>query len=45
MDSLIEENKLEIELYEYAVRLNKLMTERWKKEVYDGVTQKTNADV
>ena len=32
MDSLMEENKLEIELYEYAVRLNKLMTERWKKE-------------
>ena len=33
VDSFVEENSLEIELYDYAVKLNKLMTERWKREV------------
>lgn len=33
VNALIEENRLEIELYEHAVRLNKIMTEKWKREV------------
>eukprot|EP00578_Thalassiosira_sp_NH16_P023186 CAMPEP_0181092186 /NCGR_PEP_ID=MMETSP1071-20121207/8792_1 /TAXON_ID=35127 /ORGANISM="Thalassiosira sp., Strain NH16" /LENGTH=346 /DNA_ID=CAMNT_0023174365 /DNA_START=777 /DNA_END=1817 /DNA_ORIENTATION=+ len=33
IDSMMEENELEIELYDYAVRLNKLMTDRWKGEI------------
>ena len=33
VDSFVEENSLEIELYDYAVKLNKLMTERWKRKV------------
>lgn len=33
MISLYDENKLEIELYHHAVRLNRLMLERWKREV------------
>ncbi|KAL9186538.1 hypothetical protein ACHAXT_005776 [Thalassiosira profunda] len=33
VQSMIEENRLEIEFYEHAVRLNTIMTERWKREV------------
>lgn len=33
VNSLFEENRMEIELYDHAVRLNKAMTERWKREV------------
>ena len=33
VQSMIEENRLEIALYEYAVRMNTIMTERWKREV------------
>ena len=33
LDSMILENKLDIQLYEHAIRLNTLITERWKQEV------------
>eukprot|EP00804_Cyclotella_cryptica_P009965 CCRYP_015408-RA/>CCRYP_015408-RA protein AED:0.22 eAED:0.15 QI:0/0/0/1/0/0.5/2/0/502 len=33
-DLLHEENQLEIELFEYAVKLNEMRTEQWKKEVH-----------
>lgn len=33
VDSFIAENRLEIELYDHAVRLNEEMTDQWKREV------------